>query len=91
MTAPTTAVNRIRALVGLGLTPSEAFQKALGKPLAQFAEERGHRGNEVSMCLNAYPGRTYTAIRDDLAEELGITRTEVDALIDGPAPAAEAA
>lgn len=84
------AVKQIEALVELGLTTSEAFQKALGRTLASFAEEFGHRAVEVSMCLNAYPGRIYTAVRDDLAATLGIPREEVDRLIDG-GPKAEAA
>lgn len=83
MPATDAVVKRIRALVGLGLTTSEAFQKALGRTLVQFAEEYGHRASEVSMCLNAYPGRIYTAIRDDLARDLGVPRDEIDRLIDG--------
>lgn len=85
------AVKLIRAAIDLGFSTSEAVQKALGRPLSHFAEERGHRPSEVSMCLNGYPGRTYALIRDHLAAELGIERRHLDVLIDGEPEPAEAA
>lgn len=83
MGASESVVKRIQAMVDLGLTTSEAFQKVLGRSLSAFAEAHGHRASEVSMCLNAYPGRVYAAVRDDLAADLGIPREEIDRLIDG--------
>lgn len=81
-------VARLEAAMGLGFTLSEAVQKALGRSLTAWAEDHGHRQNEVTMCLRAYHQRTYSAIRDELARDLGITREEIDRLIDGQTPGA---
>lgn len=86
-----TAVNVVESALALGFSLSEAIQRALGRSLASFAATYGHRASEVSMCLNAYEGRVYPAIRNDLATELGIGREVVDQWIDNPkAKAAEA-
>ena len=84
MTPQPDPVKRIEDALRLGFRLSEAVQKVLGRPLASFARERGHRESEVSMCLGGYPGRTYGRIRDDLAGELGISRRALDRLIDAP-------
>lgn len=49
--------------------------------LRSFAVEHGLYVQEVSYCLNG--DREYGRIRDLLAEDLGLSRTEVDRLIDG--------
>lgn len=78
-------LGRLESALALGFSLSEAVQKLLGS-LTAWAEAKGHRGNEVSMCLLAYHQRTYSAIRDDLAKDLGITREDLDRLIDGQKP-----
>jgi hypothetical protein len=82
MPRPHDPVKRIEHALHLGFRLSEAVQNVLGRSLAAFARERGHRESEVSMCLGRYPGRVYAGIRDDLARELGIDRKEMDRLID---------
>lgn len=79
---PRDPVKRIEHALQLGFKLSEAVQNVLGRSLAAFARERGHRQSEVSMCLGGYPGRVYGAIRDDLARELGIERKQLDRLIE---------
>lgn len=81
----------IESAMALGFTLSEAVQKVLGRSLSQFAEERGHRQPEVSMCLGGYPGRTYGQIRDDLCAELEIERAVLDRWITEQSAASEEA
>lgn len=87
-------VKRLEAARELGFGLPEAVMKMIGTTLTAWAESHGHRQSEVSMCLGGYPGRPYASIRDDLAQDLGIERTDLDRLIDGdptPAPAEEVA
>lgn len=74
-------VKRLRAALALGFSLPDSLPIVLGCSVATFARRCGHRESEVSMCLRGYPGRTYGAIREDLASELGVSRSDVDDLI----------
>lgn len=75
-------IKTIEAALTLGFTVSEAVQRALGCPLAEFARRHAVRRVEVSMCLNAHEGRVYPEIRQHLADDLGVPREYIDGLID---------
>ena len=72
------SVNMIEVAIAVGFTPSEAIQNALGVSLAHFAADAGCTATQVSMCLNGYPGRVYSGIRDALCRRLGVPRDRLD-------------
>lgn len=69
-------------MMAVGLSASEAVQRALGISLSEFGRRNGFRQTEVSMCLLGYPDRGYPEIRDAICAELGITRDFLDAKIE---------
>lgn len=66
----------------------KALLREKGLQLRDFAEKHNYWVENVSRCLSGE--RPLPEIREALAGELGLSRAEVDALIDGPAPAAVA-
>jgi hypothetical protein len=72
----------VEGALALGFSLAEAIQRALSTTITRFAQERGYRQVEVSMCLNAYEGRVYAIIRDDIAAALGVSRERVDGWIE---------
>src|SRR5690606_30369880 len=80
---PMTKRNRIDQLLAAEMSGSDkltAALKARGFTLSGFARHIGHWPEEVRMTVRGI--RTYPVIRDAIATELGISREEVDALID---------
>lgn len=75
-------VKGIVSAIKCGFSLSQAIRVQLGMSLSEYAASRGFRYNEVSMCLNGYPSRVYGRIRDAVAEDVGIGRADLDALID---------
>lgn len=65
----------------LGFTAAEALTNSLGTTATDWAAARNFSREQVSMCLNGI--RTYHAVRDALAEDLGVSRADLDRLLDG--------
>jgi hypothetical protein len=72
----------LTTLLALGSTLAQAVGNVLQGSLTEIAGRHGFRQTEVSMCLRNYPGRSYPRIREALAADLGITRLEIDELIE---------
>lgn len=65
-----------------GLSPCTAISRAMGFGRTRdYAKEVGFRRAEVCMCLNGKPSRLYPDIRQDVAQRLGLTLDELNALI----------
>jgi hypothetical protein len=83
--------NRIDRLLAAEMTGPDkiaALLKARGFTLTGFARHISRWPEEVRMTVGG--ARPYPEIRDAMASELGLTREEIDELIDGPkAPAAD--
>lgn len=60
--------------------------KSRGMTLKDFARKYNHWVSDVSRCLSA--DRELAEIREDLAAELGWSREQVDAVVDGTQPPA---
>ena len=60
-----------------------------GLRLQDIAAKYGYWTEQVSQCIRG--ARPYPEIRDNLAKELGLTREEIDELIDGRPGKAESA
>jgi hypothetical protein len=82
MATGTEAIKIIEGALALGFSLSEALQRALGiSSWASLASEKPYSPQSVSMCLNAYEGRVYPEIRNDICSALEISREYLDALI----------
>lgn len=67
------------------LQPNEKIRALLrerGLEYQDIAAKYGFWGEQVSQCARG--ARTYPKIRDVFAKELGLTREQIDELIDGP-------
>lgn len=86
-------VNEVDARVLGAMSGAERVRMLLreaGFPtLTDFAFELKTHAQTVSYCING--DREYPEIRDALAKHLGLDRSEVDLLIDGPKDTAEVA
>jgi hypothetical protein len=82
------SIKVIEAALAIGFKLSEAVQRALGAPLAEFASRHGFTPQAVTMCLGAYQGRVYSDIRDALCADLEIPREYIDRLLSSQAQAA---
>lgn len=77
--------NAIDALLAEELTGQEklkALFKAKGWTYQSYAKERGLWPEQVKMTLSG--SRPYPEIRESLAGDLGLSRGELNLLIDGP-------
>lgn len=81
MVAHSDASKTIREALRLGFSLSDAVQRALNRPLSEFAAQHGFRKSEVSMCLLGYHQRAYPNIRDAICNEIRISRQFLDAQI----------
>ncbi len=81
-------INEVERRILDGMTGADqlkALMREAGyETYRDFARYLGRYIEEVSMCLQGR--RRYDDIRDALAERLGLTREQVDQLIDGSAP-----
>lgn len=78
------AIDRRAEAIVAGL-PAEvdklkALLKLLGGSVAGWARQHGFRAEEVHMTLRG--ARPYPAIREEIAKSVGLTREEVDRVID---------
>lgn len=71
---------RIKLLAFDRAQPADVVRLALPGTITAFAYKYGFSKPEVSQCLSGY--RPHEKIRDALATELGVERSEIDALID---------
>ena len=76
--------SRIKLLAFDRAEPADVIKLALPMSLKDFAEKHGFTAQEVSQCLAGY--RRHEKIREALALELAVDRSEVDELL--PAQAA---
>lgn len=78
-------MNEVDRQVLEGLTGAERIKALLRRAgfesYREFGIAAGRSIEEVSMCLNGR--RPYGEIRDQLAEKLGLSRDEIDRIIDG--------
>lgn len=79
-------VNEVDARVLGAMSGAERIRMLLReagfKTLTDFAFKVRTHAQTVSYCING--DREYPEIRDALAKELGLTRSEIDEMIDGP-------
>ena len=72
--------SRIKLLAFDRAQPADLVRLALPSTMTAFGLKHGFSKAEVSQCIAGY--RRHEKIRAALAEELGVAREEVDALID---------
>lgn len=78
--------NEIDNRILSSLVPSDSIRILLRdaghSTVSKFALAYGHSKQEVSFCITG--ARQYPEIRDHLAEAIGVTRSQIDEVIDGP-------
>lgn len=76
-----TMSSRIKLLAFDRACAADLIRLALPMSLTEFAARHGFSKQEVSQCLYRY--RRHEKVRDALAGALGVSRAEIDELLDG--------